>query len=320
MKKKQKRKKIDLPRRYKKWTKKEIALLRKLYPDTFTHELVERMGRSVNALAARAILLGVKKSWRKYNPDISYHGKSWTQKEIDLLIKLYPITPIRQLRRRFPRRSKDGIIGKAHSLDLKKNYLRTPLPPASSRQNLWREQKKRLIDLYPTMSNRELAKKFGRTERAISSAAEDLGLHKTGYSGNRKGGNSRVWSKEEDAIVKKLYPATWTRDLAVQLGRTKKSVSHRAAFLGLKKYPEKFTSHPLPMAWSDQDIKKLRQLWKKGYKISHIAEIIEKNRGAVRQQILRQRRDFGLPKRREPGKPWSAKEEKYLIRYYNKKS
>jgi hypothetical protein len=40
----------------------------------------------------------------------------------------------------------------------------------------------------------------------------------------------------------------------------------------------------------------------------------------VRQQIIRQRRIFGLPQRQEPRKPWPANEVKYLIRHYDKMS
>jgi hypothetical protein len=315
-----KKKQNDLHRHGKKWSTKEIALLRKLYPDRFTHELVERMGRSAAAIITKAGLLGIRKNWITYDPDRLHKCKLWTQKEIDRLTKLYPITPVQQLIPHFPRRTKASITKKATLLGLKKKYLRPHPQPTISELNLWREQKKRLIDLYPTMSNKKLSKKFGRSEEAIHAAARRFGLHKAGYKPRQRNGDGRLWSQKEDAILKKLYPTAWTRDLAARLGRTKGSVFSRAGVLGLKKDPEKFTRPPHPNAWSHKDIKRLWQLWQEGHTITRIAEIIGKTHRSAAHQIARQKRDFGLPKRQEPGKPWSAKEDEYLIRYYNKKT
>lgn len=43
------------------------------------------------------------------------------------------------------------------------------------------------------------------------------------------------WSPEDDAVLKSLYPSTDTAALAGQLGRSHKSVVHRAALIGVAK-------------------------------------------------------------------------------------
>jgi len=286
-------------RRCRKWTQKEEDLLRELYPDMFNFGLEKRLGRTIGGLCGKARQLGLMKSWLKHSSARFHEKRPWTQKELKRLKKLFPILPIAQLRVHFPKRSDPAINKKALLLGLRKNYLNMSGPPAKAYFNLLREQKDILIKLYPTTSNEELAKLLGRTRFAIKTNAQNLGLHKACYiPGERNGRGSRLWTKKEDALIRKLYPTTMAKDIATQLvlvDRKEKSIHSRAAFLGVRKDPRFITPHHL---WPDEDTKKLRQLWQEGYRRTQIAERLGRNLACVRYQILRQIRQFGLPERR----------------------
>lgn len=51
------------------------------------------------------------------------------------------------------------------------------------------------------------------------------------------------WTDADDAVMRKLFPTTVTRQLAEQLGRRVETVSQRAKKLGLKKTPEHIATH-----------------------------------------------------------------------------
>ena len=320
MKKKRRKEALHLHRHGRKWTSKERALLRVLYPDAITHELEERFGRTKGALTGEAHRLGIKKNWREYDSSRVHDLKPWTKQEIKRLTKLYPVTPIAQLAPHFPQRSKATIIRKANSLGLKKRYINHFVPSPDYEATLWRKQKELLKRLYPTRSNAELAERFGRTEGAIRGTAWKMGLHKAGYvPGERTGTGSRLWTRREDALLRKLYPTAWTKKLAQRLGRTEASVGARASILGVRKDPEKFTPPPRPGAWSAKEIERLKRLRRQGHTMAEIGEILGRATSKVNHQLETLARDCGLA-RRARAKPWSQKDEKYLVRHHGKKS
>jgi len=303
-----------------KWSEREEDLLRKLYPDTFTPKLEEYFGRSAVSLIAKARKLHLRKKWRKYDPSLEYDHKPWTRKEVKLLRKLYAKLSNVELQKYLPKRTIETIGKKANLLGLTKRYLHHFEKPKNNDPDLWLKQKEQLKKLYSTMSNEDLAKKFGRSVAAITNQAWKMGLHKMGYKQTpRPGGNAKLWSKKDDALIRKLYPAAWTKDLAVKLNRTDKAVIARAILLGVKKDPEKFTQPPTPQTWVMEDIQKVRQLWMQGYVKEEIAKIIGKSLGSTTGQIQRQIRDFGLPKRYE-SRRWTKEEDGYLIKNFKNES
>lgn len=95
------------------------------------------------------------------------------------------------------------------------------------------EEEQRLRGLYPTTDTRELAKLFGRTAKAICSRAKILKVAKAiGYHGRVR------WTRKMIAIVRRRYPDTPTRDLALELGVSHLALYQRAEKLGVKKTPE----------------------------------------------------------------------------------
>ncbi len=65
-----------------KWTAKEVALLKELYPECPFGELAKRFDRSVSSVKQQAYSLGLKRK--------SYLEKLWTAEELQMLRELYP--------------------------------------------------------------------------------------------------------------------------------------------------------------------------------------------------------------------------------------
>jgi len=66
-----------------KWTAKEVALLKELYPECPVGEIAKKLGRTVGAVENRAHQLGIKRK--------SYLDKLWTAEELQMIRELYPI-------------------------------------------------------------------------------------------------------------------------------------------------------------------------------------------------------------------------------------
>ncbi len=99
-----------------KWTAKEVALLKELHPECPIGEIAKRLGRTVNAVMVKASCLGLKRK--------SYLEKLWTAEELQLLRELYPThEDIQDLAERIGR-PPNGVRKKAYSIGLSK--LRKP--------------------------------------------------------------------------------------------------------------------------------------------------------------------------------------------------
>ena len=99
-----------------KWTAKEVALLKELYPECPIGEIAKRLGRTVGAIRGKARYLELKRK--------SWCDKLWTAEEIQLLSQLYPThEDIQDLAERIGR-PPSGVSGKAHNIGLSK--LRKP--------------------------------------------------------------------------------------------------------------------------------------------------------------------------------------------------
>jgi hypothetical protein len=299
MKKKQK-KMWELHRHFKKWTPEEEDLLKQLYPGGFSHELVDRFGRTKTAIGDHARKLGIKKNWRK--PACPQKGKRWSKKEIKRLKKLYPVMPIAQLLQYFPKRTKAAIAGMAQTLGLRKNGHNENLShgPLSSKEWLWSAEE---IEQLRTLWRQ------GYTETQI---AEIMGL-KVRYQIDRQihlnelKGRSKGWSAEEEEYLRHHYHTLSNEQIAVVLGRTASMLHHKATRL-------KITA---PNYWSPEEIETLRRLWQQGKTCREIGETLGKTEHAVDHAVAKQQRDFGLPERI---KHWSKEEQDYLIKHFQSTS
>jgi hypothetical protein len=94
-----------------KWTAKEVALLKELYPECPIHEIAKKLGRTVGALENRAHQLGIKRK--------SYLEKLWTAEELQLVSELYPTKDIQNIAERIGR-SPSSVRAKTHDLGFSK--------------------------------------------------------------------------------------------------------------------------------------------------------------------------------------------------------
>ena len=61
------------------WSKQEVTLLKKMYPDNNKRDIASKLGRTVSAVVSRGCQLGLGKKTRV-----------WSKRELNLLKKLYP--------------------------------------------------------------------------------------------------------------------------------------------------------------------------------------------------------------------------------------
>ena len=143
---------------------------------------------------------------------------SWSDKELRLLKRLFPLGKINQVVEKTGR-SLTAAKKKAYSMGL------------GTRQNKrWSASEIEIVKkLYPIATTRSIADRLGRSEDTIRVKARSIGV--------RKGECRKPWSKQEDALLKKLYPdqKNTKADIAEQLGRSLYAIGVRAHRLGLKK-------------------------------------------------------------------------------------
>ncbi len=95
-----------------KWTAKEVALLKELYPECGIGEIAKRLDRTVSAITGKAHSLRIKRK--------SWCVKLWTAEELQLLMELYPTHgDIQDIAERIGR-SPSTVRAKAHDLGFSK--------------------------------------------------------------------------------------------------------------------------------------------------------------------------------------------------------
>jgi DNA-binding MarR family transcriptional regulator len=98
-----------------KWTAKEVALLKELYPECPIGEIAKRLGRTTSTVKNRAYRLGLKRK--------SSLGKLWTAEEVQLLIELYSThEDIQDIAERIGR-TPNAVRAKAHYLGFGKSHI-----------------------------------------------------------------------------------------------------------------------------------------------------------------------------------------------------
>lgn len=143
----------------KKWSKKEVELLKKVYPTESKEELEKLFNRNMAAITFKANTLNLKRQ------------QYWTKKEEELLIKNYAELTDEELSKLLGR-SIASIRNKASRLELRKNSEK---PKAK----LWSQKEiKKLEELYPNASKEELTRVFNRSLNAIRNKAFQLNINR----------------------------------------------------------------------------------------------------------------------------------------------
>ena len=88
---------------------------------------------------------------------------------------------------------------------------------------------------------------------------------------------SRVWLKDEDDLLKKMYRKKTKQYIAKKLGRTEAAIRHRVCVIGITNKS---------ISWSSQDEKLLKTLWSKESP-SDIAKIIGRSVSSITNRAFK---------------------------------
>ncbi|HUU17001.1 MAG TPA: hypothetical protein VMW72_07625 [Sedimentisphaerales bacterium] len=194
-------------------------------------------------------------------------GVAWSKDEVKLLKKLFPRGRAREIANQTGR-SLAAVRQKAYSMRIK-----------TREQSLWSATEIRLLKkLYPSENTQSIAGKLGRSRISIKQKACNIGLKKAATA------PVCVWSRQEEALLMKMYPGNSVSDIANQLGRSVWSVARKARKLGLRK------SKPV---WSKRELNLLKKLYP-SRTAQQIADQIGRSVQATRLRITK----LGLKKRK----------------------
>jgi hypothetical protein len=238
------------------WTKEEITYLEERWGESPIPYIAKRLNRSVEAVKLKAARLGLGR-----------HLHSGDYVTLNQLMKAlgrrqvtgYDITSFVE-KRGFPVREKTSY---------KRSYRVVYLDEFWE----WAEKNRAFID-------------FSKVERGI------LGKEPPWVEDQRKADelyalyNRKPWTKKEDSILKTMLNAYRYsyRDISVRLRRTEGAIKRRILDLGLKQRPLKADTHN---PWTEEEERKLIELYNKGYRPEVMAEFIERSALAIRGKIER---------------------------------
>jgi len=138
------------------WTKDEVKLLKRLFPDGRAREIAKRTGRSFAAVKQKAHRMGIK----------TREDHLWSTKEIRQLKRLYPSETVQSIADKLGR-SYGAITGKAYELGL------------TQETRVWSKRELNVLKrLYPSKTAQEVADQIGRSVQATRMKIVILGLAK----------------------------------------------------------------------------------------------------------------------------------------------
>jgi len=104
----------------KKWSKKEIEKLRKLYSEEALniHEIAKILGRSVTSVKSKAVRMGFKRP-----KDFPHRTRKWTKDMDEILIRDYPTIPASEIAKKLGV-TIQAVYARAQLLGIKKQVVR----------------------------------------------------------------------------------------------------------------------------------------------------------------------------------------------------
>ncbi|MCK5113487.1 MAG: hypothetical protein KAR11_01840 [Phycisphaerae bacterium] len=218
---------------------------------------------------------------------------SWSDRETEQLIKLYPSNRNKDLAKKFSR-TLQAIRGKARTLNLKKVYANKDRLPRGPRLYVWSKNDiEKLKKLYPHHSNKYIAQKIGRAVRSVASKAEHLRLRKAGRFFGPK------WKTKEVNFLKKSYNKMTYPQIAEKIGRSVGSVVGKAIQLGITFEAGKY--------WTKKEDNVIRRYYGK-LTAAQVAEKLDRTATAVKGRAKR----LGVYRINL----WTKKEAKLLKKHY----
>lgn len=206
----------------KKWSKRELTLLRTHYGKMPTAELVRKIGRDAKSIISMASARGLSKP----KPTLTPKQRKFIARNLGKLS--FKTIAERLGISQSPVRTEADRIG----YQSKKGPGRLPeetasIPPKRSRNlKQWTQQDDALLaEHYPLRGSHYTAALLGRSQKATSERARLLGITANAFSGR--------WSQDEDHTLRKLYRKKTLKEIAAEMNRTFSSVAARVHTLGL---------------------------------------------------------------------------------------
>jgi hypothetical protein len=141
------------------WTKDEVKLLKKLFPQGRARAIAEQTGRSLEGVKHKAYSMGIR----------TRVNRPWSASEVRQLKRLYPSETIQSIADKLGRTAW-AIAAKAGQLGL------TEL---AEEHRVWSKRELNLLrKLYPSKTAEQIAEQIGRSVQAIRSKISVLGLKK----------------------------------------------------------------------------------------------------------------------------------------------
>lgn len=132
------------------WSKQEIEILTKMYPENSNRYIASCMKKSKSCIAAKAQRIGLKKIDKSTNKD-KEPSILWSKEEIDILKKYYPDNSVNYIMTLLPNRKSKNIVAKARKLKILKAAKIWSIQDEQKLIDL--DKKKKLKELNPKKSN-----------------------------------------------------------------------------------------------------------------------------------------------------------------------
>ncbi|MFA6185997.1 MAG: hypothetical protein WC770_02130 [Phycisphaerae bacterium] len=287
---------------FKLYTKAEIRRLKQLYPMTHNKDIAKILGRTTASVLSKAKKLGIKKDWAGgYRvPQPPQNENPWTKDEIGELRRMYLNLSNGDIAKKL-NRTKQAVQAKTRKLKLFGEFKEQGLVrKTGSGVNRWSDSEIDILKkLYPEKSKDYIAKKLGRTKKAVEVMGRRLKL-----TSNAPRKNS--WTIEEDTFIEE-HIAKWPIEkIAEKLGKTFNAIQRRA----WKKHftrncPNKH--HTQEKFWTNQELKQLEHWHGKLSKKAIAAKL-----GRSVQSVKAKAKHIGL--RKPP--IWTAKNIAILKKYF----
>ena len=218
--------------------------------------------------------------------------KAWTRQDEQFLKDNYDTMSIGILARRLGR-TRSATINRINKLNLRKK----PKELKNQSKTWTKDDDKFLKNNYGKLINEEIAKRLGRTEKAIQLRVSKMGLRKN---------KSRKWTKEEDEFLKSNYGKLINKEIAKKLGRTEKAIQLRAN--GMDIHDGSFGK-----SWTKREEKFLKDNHEDKI-VSEIATILGRTESSIVNKLYK----MGLSGLRsnDPRKTWKEEEINFLKENY----
>ena len=195
-------------KRWARWSKYELRLLKRLFPLGKAQQIAEKTGRPATAVKQKAYSMGLA----------TRENRLWTASEIKIVRTLFLTKYTQKIADRLGR-TVQAVISRASSMGIRKT--KPASPPWSKREEAL------LKKLYRNRENTtaNIAMQIGRSVSAIIGRAHILGIRR----------KNPLWSKKEVALLRRMYLTHEDKEVAGKLGRSAGAVAIKRFKMGLMK-------------------------------------------------------------------------------------